>query len=608
MSEHKTLYNSKRNTLFYMDMSFIFLMLCAVLFAFWKCRYGFGGYDEAFYIATPQRFSLGDAVLCDEWNKTQLAAVLTTPLYWLYTTITGGTTGIILAARYAYTTLHLFVCILIYARLRKYGFGAVAASVLFFVFTPYNLMTLSYNTMGIDLTAVSGVLLATADYRKKLVIILSGIAFAGAVLCQPYLMIAYLIFALCVVANIILKKLKKDNLFTEGYFSLRTFLFFTLGAAAVAVVFAIFVLSRASISEIITNLNYILNSGSGTNPSVSSRMSYYFTTMWKSSNLFRYSIIVYLAILLVMIIDRKRRKHRGLYLLLTAAVVIFAYTTYFPKLTTSYYNYIMFPAIYLGISSYILSENKHRNLLVCIFALGIIYTFCANLGSNQYYYIVSAITSITNIASFLFLGNVLNEMRNEKRDENEKKFTILTYTTQDEEKSVSVSLKRFISGLAIVLCIFTILFQAGLQVTVKANHCFWESSMDKLNVTLSGGPGDGIITSTSSAQTYQNRLYDVVQTFGDKHGENTLMLTQSAWTYLAAEDMNFATYSSWIGTDRAKTLKRLQLYYSVHPDKVPKYIYIPTSTKFDAENIIAEATANGYTLKESVYSYLLVRE
>ena len=73
----------------------------AAAFALWKCPYGFGSYDDAFYLTVPHRLSMGDALFVDEWHLSQLSGLLTAPLVWLYRTLTGSMDGSILAARYA---------------------------------------------------------------------------------------------------------------------------------------------------------------------------------------------------------------------------------------------------------------------------------------------------------------------------------------------------------------------------------------------------------------------------------------------------------------------------------------------------------------------------
>ena len=54
---------------------------------------------------------------------------------------------------------------------------SVFASFFYLIYTPYNIMALSYDSMGVELVTLGGVLLATANYDKKLQLIFSGLCF-----------------------------------------------------------------------------------------------------------------------------------------------------------------------------------------------------------------------------------------------------------------------------------------------------------------------------------------------------------------------------------------------------------------------------------------------
>lgn len=608
-SQKLTLNKSYKDKLFIQDCIFIILLLAGVIFAIWKCRYGFGGNDEAFYLATPHRLTLGDALIRDEWHLSQLSSVLLYPFVWLYTLLTGGTTGIMLTVRFLYILLHCAVSILIYAKFRKYGFASVVASVLFFVYTPYDIMALSYNTMGLDLVVVAGVLLSTANYDKKLSLIFSGLAFAGAVLCNPYLIIAYFLFAICMVVNVILKKLSKTkNFFAGDYFSCKTFLWFTVGAAILAAVFLIFLLSRTSISDFQTNLPYMMTDPEHPQIPIATKLEMYFRGIWNASSLFFVSIIAYGVILLGMIIDRKRRNHRVLYLVLTCCVVIFAYISFCSNLVDYNYNSIMFPVIYLGITSYILTKNKNRSLLAGLFSLGIIYSFAMCFSSNQYFYVISMAFSSTNIASFVFAGILLREMKEEKELDDPKKIPMLSWNSlENTQLSIKVTPKKLAAGISLILVCIVMLTQTCLQSITKANHVFWEAPIPNLTSKLIGGPADGILTTAANAVTYQSILADINASYSDKQRENLLILSEKTWTYLAAEDMNYATFSAWISGENETSVARLQQYYSVNPAKKPKYIYIPKASSWDLSNIITQAAAKGYNVSETNASYQLVK-
>ena len=588
-----------------MDCSFILLILGAVLFALWKCKYGFGGYDEPFYQTIPHRLTQGDALFKHEWNLSLLSSFLLYPFTWLYTTITGGTTGILLAARYAYVFAHLAVSIAIYARLRRFGFTSVIASVLYFLFTPFNIMSLSYNSMGLDLITLTGVFLATADTSKKLPIILSGVFFAGAVLCQPYVLIAYALFIFCVLINIACKKLKFRNFFTGYYFSLKTFLYFTLGAGIMAVLFFIFLLPRTSLSEVFGNLQYMINDPMHPPMPLSTRLSYYFTTIWKCTELFKYSIIGFGLLLVAMLVDKKRFNHRGIYLALTSVVVLFAYYSLLTNLTKTNYNSIMFPILYLGIASYILTKNKNRALMAGLFLLSVVFSFACCIASNQYFYIVSCALVAANVASIIFIGLVIKEMLTEKETEEEKHILLFSFEKKKTTKSYFSSSKKLAGIIATIVMVLVILSQGCLQLIVKSTHVFWELEPQYLTTTLYGGPADGILTSEANAQNYQAALSDLQKNFSAIKNENVLFLSNNTWAYLAT-DMRYGTYSAWTqGGGLETAVSRLNQYYTLNPDKIPKYVYIPKADNPNLNIITSAFWGKDYKLTASKIAYIL---
>lgn len=568
----------------YQDYLFIMLMAAALLFAFWKSSYGFGGNDEAFYLTIPHRLSMGDALFKDEWHLSQLSGFLMLPFVSLYTLILGSTEGIILAARVLYIIFHAAISIVIYARIRKYGYITVFASVLYFLFTPYNIMAMSYNTMGLDLIAVTGVLMGTANYKKKLPLIISGLTFAGAVLCCPYLIAAYILFGICVVIHYLIKKKNLKFVLSSELFSGKTFLWFTVGAAALAVVFLIFMLTRVSISEIMENIPYLLTDPEHPQIALGTRIQMYFKSVFEFHNKFKLALFSYLIMIIVMIFDKKRKVHRSLYLIITAAVVIFCYVLILPKLTSSYYNAIMFPMIFIGITSYILCDKKPRTLFVSLFVLGIIYSVALCFSSNQYFYIISMAISAANIASYVFLAQLLREMRETK-----------------DNFDYAVLLKRS----SFVIITFMIILQCGFQIDVKAKHCFWESGdTTTMSSKIGDGPAKGIYTTSQNYNTYE-QIYNDLKYYDNKPPEEILFLTDKTWCYLAANDFPYGTLSAWLSGESTSSIERLKVYYSVNPDKIPVYIYIPKSASWDFTNIQTDAAAAGYSITENEISYKL---
>lgn len=566
------------------DVIFIGLMICGLAFALWKSLYGFGGNDEAFYLTIPNRFLMGDAPIKDEWHLSQLSGFLLMPFVWLYTTITQSTDGIIYAARIFYIIFHATISTVVYLRLRKYGYITVIASVLYFIYTPYNIMAMSYNTMGLDFITLTGVLLGTADYNKKLSIIISGTAFAAAVLCCPYLAVGYLLFGVCVIIHTIIKNKNINFVFKSNLFSVKTFLLFTLGVSALAILFLIFALTRVSISEIIEYLPHLMTDPEHPAIPVLTRLKSYFKSIYKFNDHFKFALYAYGAILIGLIIDKRRKVHRSLYLILTTMVVVFCYVIILPNLTSSNYNAMMFPLIFIGITSYILCDKKPKELFVCLFILGIIYSLSICFSSNQYFYVIAMAISASNLASYTFLAQLIKEMK-----------------TSEDEIEYAVWVKR--GSFAFIA--FMLLIQSGYQINVKAKHCFWEYGEPKtLTSKITTGPAKGIYTNADNCNTYEMISTDL-NYYDNKEKDNILYLTNRTWCYLANPDYPYGSFSAWLSGERPSSIERLKVFYSLNPDKIPTYIYIPKQSEWDLSNLHNDAATYGYTIDENNVSYKL---
>lgn len=565
------------------DYIFIVLIVGGIIFAFWKCVFGFGGNDEAFYLTVPQRFNMGDALIKDEWNLSQLSGFLLMPFVWLFTTITGSTEGIILAARVVYIIFHATVSIVIYTRIRKYGYVSVFASVLYFIYTPYDIMAMSYNTMGLDLVTLAGVIMGTASYKKKLPLIFSGVAFAAAVLCCPYLAVAYILYGICVLIHTFIKNKETKFILKSELFAGRTFLFFSIGIFALAAVFLVFALTRVSIKEILNYLPYLMTDPEHPQIALGARFGMYFKSIYNCHSHFYIALFSYLIMIVVMIIDRKRKSHRSVYLIVTTAIVIFCYVLLLPQLTYSAYNAIMFPLLFIGITSYILCENKPKPLFASLFVLGIIYSFASCFSSNQYFYVISMVITASNIASYVFLAQLLREMK----------------TTQD-----NIEYEVWVKRGSFLFVAFMIFLQGAFQITVKAEHCFWESgNTSNLTAQIKNGPAKGIYTNKNNCNTYE-LIYSDLQYYKSKQEDKILFLTSRTWCYLAV-DFPYGTLSAWISGEKPSSVERLKTYYRVNSEEIPKYIYIPKKSEWDFTNIYNDAFTSGYNVEENDISYKL---
>ena len=316
------------------------------------------------------------------------------------------------------------------------------------------------------------------------------------------------------------------------------------------------------------------------------KMQLYFEMIYKCHPQFKISITAYVFTLAAMNIDRNRKNHRSFYLIISCAIAVFSYILFVPGLTYKYYNALIFPMIFVGLTSYILCENKPKKLFASMFMTGIIYSVCVCFSSNQYFYVISMASAISNIASFIFLGVLLKEMK-ERNDE--------------------VAYGRALKSASLIMAAFTIIVLGSLQIKAKANHCFWESGTPgTLNARIENGPAKGIYTNEENAAAYENLYRDLYYYKGCEPG-NILMLSGKTWCYLALNDFPYGTYSAWLSGEDS-SLVRLEEYYSLNPDKIPVYIYIPKTSKYDFASINSAAQSKGYWLSENDISYKLTKK
>lgn len=569
--------------LFWQDYLFFALMAGGILFALWKTVYGFGGSDEPFYLTIPRRLLQGDAMFTDEWHLSQMSSFLLMPFVWAYTTFTGSTEGIILAARVFYVIIHAAASILIYSRLRKYGVIAAIGSFLFFIYTPYNIMALSYDSMGVGLLTLGGVLLATADYDKKLQLIFSGLCLAGAVLCNPYLASLYVLYAVCVLIHILLKKKESKIVFKSKMFAPKTFLFFSIGIFALAAVFLIFLLTRTSVGDILNNLPEMLKDPEHPHIPMTKKFTTFFSSIFNHNTLFRYAVYAYGAMLLAMVFDKKRRLHRSMYLVITAGIVLFHQIILLPELGKSTYNAIMFPPMFFGVTAYILSKEKPRTFFAGLFVPGIIYAFCIHCTSNQYFYVISMAMAVANVASYVFLSQLVKEMRQEPDD--------FTYV---------LGVKR----VCIALLALTLTTQALFQIGSKKHHVFWESEPAALTAKIEDGAAAGIYTNDARKSEVENYYLDL-QSYGEMRPGNILFMTEDTWLYLDVSDYDFTfgTFSAWLSGENDTTLQRLNTFYGMNPQKLPEYVYVPKDSKWNIPDLLQKARESGYSVEETEISY-----
>lgn len=545
----------------------------------WKCPYGFGGDDEGFYLTVAHRLTLGDRLFSDEWHLSMLSSFFTYPLVRLYIGLTGGTDGILLFSRYCYIILQALVSVLIYIRMRKYGLAALFASLMFMLYTPLGMMTVSYNTLAIAFLGICAALLG-GDTCGRGVLVLSGASFACAVVCSPYLAAAYVFYIITIAVFSVLKKRGIDD--TSGLFSPRSFAFFTLGIAVPFVLFMVFFFRHSGIKDVVDNLPGILSDPEHPSQSVVFKFKRYIYCLITAHRFIIVPLGLYVLGTLSLLLDKKRERHAPFYLAFSALMALLCWLLFAPELTETYYNGFILPLALPGFTAYLLLKEKPVRLFIATYVLGLIYSFCVCATSNMGFIVLSMAFVVVNISSSVFIALCLRGMLREKL--------------------------RCVKP-AQVLCSLCFAVLTLMLAAVKVQFCFWDASPSQLGSRIEIGPAKGIVTSEHAKQSYEGICRDL-EYYDDKEHREILMYTQSAWTYLILEDYPYASFSAWLSGLYEATEERLAFYYEVNPTKYPYYVCVPKASAFGAlqytrEDIMSAAERFGYDFSETDVSYRL---
>lgn len=537
---------SRKHSSTFWNILFLILFLLAVCLVFWRCPYGFGNIDESFYLTIPYRLLHGDALFLEEWHLSQMAGILTLPLVSIFLQLNGSTEGIILAMRYVYTFIQSIFTIFFFIRLKGiHPLGAILASVSFLLYTPFGIMALSYNSMGILLLLLSLVIVITSHNYKQFQYCISGLLFAGAVLCCPYLLTVYILYLFVVAFSVFLRK-RNFSFANDPILTINCAVFFTSGAVIAAILFAFFVLARGSLPDIIQSLNPIFNDPEHPALSLTYKTRIFLANIFSTN---KWTPLLYIILILLAILCLWVRKHRQFVPSITCIIAIIMVGMQFSFFhENQYINHLMWSANVFAGFIVLLSTNKTiYKLFFSIWLPGIIYAYCLNLSSNQGFYAIASASSVATFASILIICMFAEELLH-----------------CAEERKVC---KRS----AIILTAVFLTAQFYTQSVMRYQLAFWDSTIEYLTAPITSGVNKGVYTTEDNCNLYYQKL-DYLDQLSDFKGKNVLYLSLNTWYYLQNENQ-MATYSAWLSGVNQHTIDRLEIYYQINPHKLPDAVF-----------------------------------
>lgn len=524
------------------DFLFLIIAVFMTIWFIWRYRFGYGGYDEPFYINLNHKIYTGGKYIINEWNLAQFFSIVTLPIYYIFRIFFKNTDGIFLFYRYTYLCLQLIITIYIYYRLKKLNIGyiSVLVSLVYYLFTPVGIPNLSYNTIGVMLVSLITVIITTTENFSKNQALILGILYSFLVLCNPYTLVLFLPI---IVYSLYLCFKKK--------YDINNFIYFLCGVLLIAILCIVFFLIKASIFEYFTAVHNIFSiDKTHTKEGI---LSIFFNYAWiffwsdKWSNLGSGSLTA--LAFLTFIVRKRETKEKEPIFFLAGIFSFLLLRRYSYNLITLESHHIYFPITVMGLISYYSmsqkDQNKNKNIYNWLL-MGLLYSFFMSLASDTRVFAIGTGLAVASLPSLIL---------------------ILEYIR--EERGIY---KRNL----IVSTLFLMMF-LGNMVYVKHNYVFAEENLKSLNTKILNGPLKGVITTKEKVEEY-NILYfglkDSLKTVGYKEGEGVLIIDRSTWAPII-NDMYNCTYTAW----SENIIEELEKYYSLNPDvknKV-KYVYIPNN-------------------------------
>jgi hypothetical protein len=238
-------------------LNIIYACVCMIVFVavvyFTNHRLYFGAdfTDEAFYSLLPYQFALGQKPFIDEINILQTSAFIIYPFFKIFAWVNKSTDGIILFNRYLFFIFYFVISYIVF-RVSKKLIGwqtalLIACSCLAFI--PFNIPSLSYNTLGcgfLTLGMIAG-FSGIQHNKDSKYLFYSGILLALAVISYPTLVISVACYVLIMLLII-----------REHYW--RNVLKFAAGGIVVLLP-VLFVVLQAGVDNVLRAIEYFQSYG-----------------------------------------------------------------------------------------------------------------------------------------------------------------------------------------------------------------------------------------------------------------------------------------------------------------------------------------------------------
>lgn len=583
-------------------------------------------FDETFYATIPYRLVQGDSLVRDEWHLSQFSSLFSYLPVRFWVTIKGSADGLIVFLRCLYLALHTGAAVLVYRFFKEYKYWAIIAAMMFYLQAPYKIYAISYNSMfALFLLLFTLCLLSVYEKSEaKKYHVFAGVCYGACCVNNPLFCAVFALYLLlCILwlsgdrlfsimfafqtrkakrkstskkaaRNLYQKASQKTaalSLRFENYncfFTKNAILFFSLGigiAAAISILF--FFGTGGTLKSLAQNMDNLFRSSEYGFASFSFKTK--LGQIWTAIDSISFHMPFLLPLLfLILFFDKKRTKalHRLTYIMATVLLSILYIGGMKYSLSSSFLFsalLLSLPLSLLSIICFILTEEKNTKLFFCMWCPCAVASFCNLIVSNSLFFSAGVMLAIGNIAGIVFVRDFWKELRSSSDTE----------TIQPEK---NVSNKKLIAANRAVICFGLILQFAFYGYVLQFGQ------LPSLNGTrATEGPFAGMWMSEQQYSEYETSIGDLnyIKAHSDEN-DPVLIVSFKNWVCLYLE-RSIATYTTWNqGNIQPDSLIA---YYSVNPDKIPKYIYIVKKDVVEITGIDNDNIKNNMGILREMFNF-----
>ena len=518
---------TKKNSLICFSILFIcFFLVCL------RCFLGFDWSDETYYLALPYRFINGDQYFLHSWDLHQLSAMLLVPLVQLYLLIVGSTDSIILCFRLLFTVMQFLVVLLAFSIFKKRFsiFASLLVSLCYLFFTPSNIQNFSYNTFSLHFLFLS---ILFFYMEKRIFLFLSGVFFAFAVQCYPFLII-FVPFTLISIIILLYRTPDRRRILT------RSLLFFG-GCTLVFVIFCFTIFEYSSFSALIKNFPYLISDAEHPSRGLIQPMFDYIVSYCSYSPILCMSSFLLVFILIILKLKKKltQPKIQKIFFIIPLVLLIGSLirTFFVMDVGVTQAHLFLIPFALTGPVFFLTAPTSPSIFrLSLLWGSGILFSIAVSYGTNNSFTFYSYPFIFCTIAVILLVSQRLPQ-------------------------TMSFALPIKISFYSIACCFLLILFSLRMTIIYR------DAPLSSLSTQLQGGPASHLLTTHEQQQKYQ----DILDAFTYIPQDGTILFTKLLPFGYLSTTATPASPSVWRTSLKSE---RLMQYYRLYPDKLPDCVFI----------------------------------